>query len=93
MLTSREKKNECLTIVTDFTGMCSWEVPAFGSFQSGNLMTSLPHEGFFGYGFSGEEGGNLQLEKILKASQLHPIPYLPMQNCSKPSHAKIKQMS
>lgn len=76
MLICRKIKTGYLTIVTDFTGMCSWEVPAFGSFQSGNLITSFPHEGFFGYGFSGEEGGNLQLENIFNASELDPIPYL-----------------
>lgn len=56
---SGEMKTEYLTIVTDFTGICSWETPTFVSFQSGNLMTSFPNEGFFGYGFRGEEGGNL----------------------------------
>lgn len=83
-------KAEFLTIVTDFTGICSWEVPAFGSFQSGNLITSFPHEDFFGYGFSGEEGGNLQLENIFNVSELHPIPHLPMQSCSRPSHVKMQ---
>jgi len=60
MLVSGEMKTGYRTVVTDFTGMCSWEVPASSSFQSGNLMTSFPYEGFFGYGFSGDEGGNLQ---------------------------------
>lgn len=32
------------------------------------------------------------IREDFKASELHPIPYLPMQNCSKPSHAKIQQM-
>lgn len=59
MCTGLEKLTGYLTIMIDLTGMCSWEVPAFGSFQSGNLITSFPNEGFFGYGFSGEEGGNL----------------------------------
>lgn len=43
--------------------MFSCEVPAGGSFHSGNLITSFWYGGFFGYGFRGEEGGNLENKK------------------------------
>lgn len=48
-----------LTITIGLTGMFSCEVPDGGSVHSGNLITSLWYRGFFGYGFRGEEGGNL----------------------------------
>lgn len=52
-----------LTITTGLTGMFSCEVPGGGSFHSGNLITSFWYGGFFGYGFRGEEGGNLKPKK------------------------------
>lgn len=52
-----------LTITTGLTGMFSCEVPGGESFHSGNLITSLWYGGFFGYGFRGEEGGNLKVKK------------------------------
>lgn len=52
-----------LTITTGRTGMFSCEVPGGGSFHSGNWIASFWYGGFFGYGFRGEEGGNLKTKK------------------------------
>ena len=43
--------------------MFSFEVPGGGSFHWGNLIASFWHGGLFGYGFRGEERGNLKTKK------------------------------